>query len=201
LLFLSENNGSLNTFLNLTPVRPGDLDDVVGYLMKTMTSQAHFAIRRSRPRLPGRHSLGEGGGDRVRLSKDLYDVLIRSGKIERYKRTYAIVTRPQQIAETSIVIMSVDRLFGDLPLFAIEPQKRAPQKRPLIAERYGAQAELPLLMAPSIPELASGLGSTHQAIAGKLGISRPHFTNIMAGRFRPSRRVIDRVLQLARAAA
>ena len=49
-------------------------------------------------------------------------------------------------------------------------------------------------------ETMKGLGETHEEIARRLGISRPQATNILNGQFRPSRDVVRRVLELARAA-
>ena len=45
-----------------------------------------------------------------------------------------------------------------------------------------------------------GLGETHEEIGRRLGLSRPQTTNILNGQFRPSREVVRRVLELARAA-
>jgi transcriptional regulator with XRE-family HTH domain len=49
-------------------------------------------------------------------------------------------------------------------------------------------------------ETMKSLGETHEEIARRLGISRPQATNILNGQFRPSRDVVRRILELARAA-
>jgi hypothetical protein len=192
----TDGDGVMTSFLNVQVIdKPRELDDVLAYLLKTTSPQAWRAIGMSAPRRPGSHPLGEGvGGDRVRLSRDLEEVLTRSGKIDRYRRTYAIVTRPTQ---ETIVIVPIDLLFSELPVLAIEPGPRDPYKRPLLAARYGDQPDLPLEMPPDIIDLAASLGGTHREIAEKLGLSRPQVSNILCGRFRPSRRVVARVLALA----
>jgi transcriptional regulator with XRE-family HTH domain len=49
-------------------------------------------------------------------------------------------------------------------------------------------------------EAMKGLGATHEEIGRRLGLSRPQTTNILNGQFRPSRDVVRRVLELAKAA-
>jgi hypothetical protein len=53
---------------------------------------------------------------------------------------------------------------------------------------------------PSIADLLAGLGPTHEAIAERVGLSRPQVTNLICGRFGASRPIVRRVLGLARAA-
>ena len=65
-----------------------DKAEVRGYLMKECTTQAHYAANYSFTRKKGSHKLGEGGGDRVHLSKELEAALVGSGRIERRTRTY-----------------------------------------------------------------------------------------------------------------
>jgi len=60
---------------------------LTGYLLKEATPQAQY--RKGFRRVGGSIPLGELGGDRVALSNDLRDTLVRNGKIEPYRRTYA----------------------------------------------------------------------------------------------------------------
>jgi hypothetical protein len=60
-----------------------------GYLLKESTPQAWYGARKSFRRIKGSRPLGELGGDRVIPSRDLRDSLIRAGRIEPYRRTYA----------------------------------------------------------------------------------------------------------------
>lgn len=53
---------------------------------------------------------------------------------------------------------------------------------------------------PTVADLLAGLGSTRQAAAERIGLSRPQVTNVIVGRFGVSRPIARRVLELARAA-
>jgi hypothetical protein len=122
----------------------------------------------------------------------------------------AAVTRLQVIEEKTIDIVETAQisaapddcgLFGsDLPIMSAPPTQRQRCQRAKIKTRHAGQAMLPFDMAPTVIELASRLGPTHQAIAEKLGISRAQVSNIINGQFGPSRSVAQRVLELARAA-
>jgi len=57
------------------------------YLLKEATPQAQY--RKGFRRIKGSIPLGALGGDRVVLSNDLKEALLRSGRIEPYRRTYA----------------------------------------------------------------------------------------------------------------
>ena len=74
-----------------------DWPGLTGYLLKEATPQAWYG--KSFRRIKGSIPLGELGGDRVALSNDLRDTLLRSGRIKPYRRTYAkrqkkVVTQP-----------------------------------------------------------------------------------------------------------
>jgi hypothetical protein len=62
---------------------------LTSYLLKEGTSQAWFAAGRSFRRIRGSIPLGDLGGDRVVLSRDLRDLLIASATIQPFQRTYA----------------------------------------------------------------------------------------------------------------
>jgi hypothetical protein len=66
-----------------------DWPGLTGYLLKEATPQAWYGAHKSFRRIAGSIALGELGGDRVVLSHDLKDTLLRSGRIKPYKRTYA----------------------------------------------------------------------------------------------------------------
>jgi hypothetical protein len=62
---------------------------LTGYLLKEATPQAWHGAKKSFRRVKGSIPLGELGGDRVVLSNDLKDTLLRTDSIEPYRRTYA----------------------------------------------------------------------------------------------------------------
>jgi hypothetical protein len=125
------------------------------------------------------------------------DALIRADRIEPYARSYA--KNPAERHAWQFDAEGQGVLFDRLP-DAGEPQReREPVPRPKIEPA-------PLLRLFSIVgnvdvlETMKGLGATHQEIGRRLGLSRAQTTNILNGQFRPSRDVVSRVLELARAA-
>jgi hypothetical protein len=164
------------------------------YLAKEATPQA--AYRKGFRRVGGSIPLGVRGGDRVILSRDLRATLVRSGKVEPYRRTYAkrLPKAPALLAE----LRYRESLFeGELLPVLIAPQ------RPRPATRKRKKIESPSLQMdypPTVADLLATLGPTHQAAAERVGLSRPQTTNIICGRFGISRPVARRVLELALAA-
>ena len=178
-------------------------DWFVSYTSKERTPQAHYASRGRRgPRRPGTHPLGDGGGDRVRLSKHLEADLARASLIKPHKRTYAARWLPRLTtpAEACPILLEPHQygLFDDLPAIrAPAPLGSRPRQRVI---RFSAQHALPLVCEPDVVDLLRSLAPTHSEIAAKIGRSRQQVTNIIVGRFGPSTAVVRRVLELSRAA-
>lgn len=144
-------------------------DGLVKYLSKEATTQAHFAAGRSFRRSPGSHPLGEGGGDRVRPSRDLYRDMIDAGATEPRKRTYRVrsLKPPQRglsVGETQ------------LSLF---PTMTKPVAR---LHDYGHGIASPSV-ALEIEFRRKQAGMTQAQLARRAGISRPQLTNAIQGRF------------------
>ena len=176
-----------------------NLEGLKGYLLQEMTPQAAWrtGIRRNK----GSHPLGELGGDRVRVSDAVREGLERSGRMERWTRTYA-ARRPRAVAEPTTWQFDAEGqgvLFDRLPDTDAPQRERGPTPRPKIEPA-------PMLrlftVVGNVDVLAAmkGLGETHEEIGRRLGLSRPQTTNILNAQFRPSREVVRRVLELARAA-
>jgi hypothetical protein len=72
------------------------------YLLKEATQQAWHGAGKSFRRIGGSIPLGALGGNRVILARDLRDALLRAGRIEPYRRTYAkrLPAAPELPAET-----------------------------------------------------------------------------------------------------
>jgi hypothetical protein len=62
---------------------------LTAYLLKEATPAAWFAAGKGFRRISGSIPLGDLGGDRVLLSRDLRDVLIATGRIRPFQRSYA----------------------------------------------------------------------------------------------------------------
>jgi hypothetical protein len=185
----------------------------VSYCSKERVSKATYvggagALMKRRK---GVHKLGDGGGDRVRLSEPLESALVARGLATLRTRAYA-KGLPKARIEPPLVHLDVDNapamkievrfresLFDGEPLpvlAAPEKPKGPPGKR----ERIPAPS-LPMEYPPSIADMFPGLGPTHQAIAERVGLSRPQVTNIIVGRFGVSRQIVRRVLELELARA
>ena len=93
-------------------------------------------------------------------------------------------------------------LFGNLPEFTTpETRRRAPRRR----EKLPPPTLMLRLFAlvtdnTDVIDAMRALGPTHESIADRLGLSRAQVTNILNHQFRPSRKVVRRVLELAKAA-
>jgi hypothetical protein len=164
-------------------------------LSKLATPQAHYAAGFAFRRVKGTHVMQ---GDRVRLSRELERDMLAAAVIRPFVRTYAkrLPKAPALIAE--IEVRYRDSLFDaePLPVLAAPPRpKSLPMKRDKIPPP-SLQMDYP----PSIADLLAGLGPTHEAIAERVGLSRPQVTNLICGRFGASPPIVRRVLGLARAA-
>src|SRR5487761_1963970 len=172
-------------------------DELTKYLLKEATPQA--AYRKQFRRISGSIPLGALGGNRVILSEDLKSILLTKKMIEPYSRTYA--SRPLPQPTIAIAAEPDPRgLFGELPEQA-QPVKQwvrtGPRRLKLVVK---AQVNMALDRRPDVVELMAKLGPTHQAIATRLGTSRPQVTNIINRQFGCSHIVARRVLELAMAA-
>jgi hypothetical protein len=172
-----------------------DMTGLAHYLSKFATPQAHYAAGFVFRRVKGSHIMQ---GDRVRLSRDLERDMLAAGAIRPFARSYARRLPKAPALLAALEVRYRDSLFdGDLlPVLAAPQRPKAPlRKRDKIP-----LPSLPLAYPPSIVDMLAGLGPTHEAIAERLGLSRPQATNIICGRFGISRPVARRVLELARAA-
>jgi hypothetical protein len=179
-----------NTFAEPAP----PVEVLKGYCLKEMTSQA--AYRTGIRRMDGSHPLPEGG-DRVRVSPAVREALIRAERFEPYRRRYA--KNPAKRQAWQFDAGGQGLLFPRLPDTDAPLCESGPISRPKI-EPAPMLRLFAVVGNVDVLETMKGLGETHEEIASRLGISRPQATNILNGQFRPSRDVVRRVLELARAA-
>jgi archaeosine-15-forming tRNA-guanine transglycosylase len=149
-----------------------DPDGLVSYLSKEATTQAHYAAGRSFRRLPGSHALGEGGGDRVRLSQQLYSDMLAAGAIEPRRRTYRVrgLQPMQQPEQPKFALIE----GGQIELFAAKPVSRLYE--------YGGGL-MPQAVAMEIRFHLKRLGMTQEKLAHATLLGRPTITNALEGRF------------------
>ena len=177
-----------------------DWEGLKDYLLKEATPQAAF--RKGFRRIKGSHPLGDLGGDRVRLSPDLKHMLEHTGRTQPYTRTYA-ARRPKAVGAMAWLFNTE----GQGVLFDVA-ETPPPTKSPAMPILRTKLAPLPtpmLRLFSALPNVdvidaMKTLGPTHQSIAERLSISRAQVTNILNGQFGPSRVVVQRVLELTKAA-
>jgi hypothetical protein len=177
----------------------GSAQRFVSYCSEERTPQAAFMPGLAlKPRKPGSHPLGEGGGDRVRLSRELKRDLLEMGRIRPWKRTYAsrALPRPEGVL-VKVAEPDPRGLFGELPEQQRPARDWVRKSRPRLKLVVPEQLALPLDGAHDIISVLRGLGSTHHAIAARLGRSRSQVTNVLNRQFGASRQLVRRVLQLA----
>jgi hypothetical protein len=174
-----------------------DWPGLTTYLLKEATPQAWYGAHKGFRRVGGSIPLGELGGDRVIPSNDLKDTLLRTGRIEPYRRTYA-KRLPKVVTQPVEPIRYRESLFDGVALptlIVLPPPKAPPRKREKIPP-----PSLPMAYPPTIADLLAGLGETHAEAAALVAISRSQASNVIVGRFGVSRAVVQRVLELSRAA-
>jgi hypothetical protein len=171
-----------------------DREKLKSYCLKEMAPEA--AYRTGIRRIKGSHPLPEGG-DRVRVSPAVRDALIRAERVEPYTRTYA--KNPAAHHAWQFDASGQGLLFSRLPDTDAPLCERGSVSSPKI-EPAPMLRLFAVVGNVDVLETMKGLGETHDEIARRLGISRPQATNILNGQFRPSRDVVRRVLELARAA-
>jgi hypothetical protein len=194
-------NGSESFRRNVYAEPVTDWEGLKDYLLKEATPQAAF--RKGFRRIKGSHPLGELGGDRVRLSPDLKHILERAGRTQPYTRTYA-ARRPKAVGTPRAWLFNAD---GQGVLFDVA-ETPAPAKSPAMPIQRTKLAPLPtpmLRLFSALPNVdvidaMKTLGPTHQSIAERLSISRAQVTNILNRQFGPSSGVVQRVLELTKAA-
>jgi hypothetical protein len=87
---LIESLRGSSVYVGCVDARPVDnWNGLTAYLLKEATPAAWFAAGKSFRRIRGSIQLGDLGGDRVVLSRDLRDLLIATGRIQPFRRTYA----------------------------------------------------------------------------------------------------------------
>lgn len=176
-----------------------DVDGLMGYLSKEATPEAHFAFGYQFRREKGSHPLGDGGGDRVRLSRDLEHDMLAAGKMQPRTRTYrkrGLVQAPEPIRRPVEVVEPASGVVPDpvqLPLFP-HIERRAIRLRDL------AHGRAPITAAQEMRVRRLRAGWTQAALAERIGVSRSHLVNFERGRFGLSGQAVARLRELMAAA-
>jgi DNA-binding transcriptional regulator YiaG len=163
-----------------------DWNGLTKYLAGEATPQAWHKAGRSFPRIKGSHPLGEGGGDRVRPSKDLEAALLRSGRVEPRRRTYAARSLP----------------VSSGPLKPIQAQPAVKAVQLLLFDTLPVQSYLP---PDEFRAFRDAVGVTQAEASKRAGIrNRSHVANWERGHdglSRPRQRALKHFMEAQRMAA
>ncbi len=184
------------------------------YLQKDRDHHAEWLVKKNRHPHIERELPAPIVGRRWSLSRPLLLMAKKEAPTFAYPSNKKFKTPPKyrpKVVNNPVEQIACERVYlsnaeGQGMLLGELPDMRAPE-RPNAPPRHRDKippAPMLRLFAVienvDVIETMRGLGPTHEAIAGRLGISRPQATNILNRQFRPSRAVVKRVLELAKVA-
>ena len=179
-----------------------DMNGLVGYLLGEVTTEAHYGLGPQTRRIPGSHKIPDGG-DRQRLSRGLTTALIGARLIEPWTRTNA--RRKARAVAVEALRNDIERarigLFFAEDIPEAMTTTRRPKAKPTLREKIPPPS-LPMMYPPTVIDLLAEMRKhlTCEQIAERVGLSRQQTNNVAVERFGVSRKVRERVLELARAA-
>lgn len=178
-----------STFGNsITIGRVYDLHKLVnGYHAKERTPQAGFGREhRLGGRIPGSHKL-DGGGDRVRLSRELERDAIEAGLVEPWQRTNA-KRKPDRkgyrLRGSGSAARSA-RLSGQIPLF--------PEMKPIARLQAFGGGYIPRAVAAEIEFRRRQRGLSQRQLGALVGRSQGQLANALRGHDPISSAVVNRL--------
>jgi hypothetical protein len=165
-----------SVFAGLIDVRP--VTDAGGlvhkYLSKERTPQAGYGREHMLGgRLKGSHRL-EGGGDRVRLSRELERDAIEAGYVERWRHSNARRSPERRAYRPRALTRSAPRPTGQISLL---PEIDRPVSR---LRQFGG-GHIPLAVALEVEHLRNRHGLTQRELAARIGVSQGQFANALRG--------------------
>jgi hypothetical protein len=146
------------------------------YLKYEVTSKTHYRDGYAYPRRRGSHPLGDGGGDRVRPSNDLWRILEAQG-IGPRRRTYAsrAIPKPKALSEPVCgPITWATNIRGQGLLFDVPPIAAN------LNEHSGGVLDPSKAMDLEVWRRLQGL--TQKELAERAGIAQPTYANAVARR-------------------
>jgi hypothetical protein len=144
------------------------------YLSKERTPQAGYGREYMLGgRLKGSHRL-EGGGDRVRLSRDLERDAIEAGYVERWRHSNARRSLERRAYRPRALTRKAPRPAGQISLL---PEIDRPVSR---LHQFGG-GRIPLAVALEIEHLRNRRGLSQRELAAKIGVSQGQYANACRG--------------------
>ena len=162
------------------------------YLAKERTPQAGYGREHVLGgRIKGSHSI-EGGGDRVRLSRELERDAIEAGYVELWRHSNARRSPERKPYRLRRLTRRAPRLAGQLPLLPFKPVSRLRQ--------FGG-GKIPPTVALEIEHKRRRLRLSQREFAAKIGISQGQFANAIRGHDPVSAFVVNRLREALLASA
>jgi Helix-turn-helix len=176
--------GTFGDIILIEPVY--DLPGLVnGYQAKERTPQAGFGRKRQLGgRITGSHKL-EGGGDRVRLSRELELDAIEQALVEPWQRTNAKRKADRKEYRKRPLTARAPRLSGQILLF--------PDMRPVARLQAFGGSYIPRAVADEIEFRREQRGLSQDELASLVGTSQGHLANALRGHDPISARVVNRL--------
>ena len=142
-----------------------------GYFAKMRTSNAGYGRTDLGGRISGAHTL-PGGGDRVRLSRELERDAIEAGYVKDWPHTYARRAETRKAYRPRRLTRRALKPAGQLPLI------RLPQ--PSRLQDFG-RGKVPPAVALEIEHLRNRHGLSQRELAARIGISQGQYANARRG--------------------
>jgi hypothetical protein len=180
--------GALNRSDVCAGANVGPVMDVDGlsknYLVKERAPQASFGRTDLGGRIRGSHKI-EGGGDRVRLSRELERDAIDAGLIQDWQHTNAKRKHGRKDYRKRALTKRAPLLCGQILMF--------PEMKPVSRLRAFGGGLVPKAVAREIEHLRRRCGLTQLELAELIGRSQGQLANALRGHDPISARVVNRL--------
>jgi hypothetical protein len=176
-----------SAFCELIEIKPVyDLPNLVkGYQAKERTPQAGYGRERQLGgRITGSHRL-EGGGDRVRLSRELELYAFQACLVEPWQRTNAKRKADRKEYRKRPLTARAPRLAGQILLF--------PEMKPVARLRAFGGGYVPPAVSAEIEFRRQQRGLTQHQLAALAGLSQSQLSNALRGHDPISAAVVNRL--------
>jgi hypothetical protein len=154
------------------------------YLVKERVPQASFGRTDLGGRIRGSHKI-EGGGDRVRLSRELERDAIGSGLIQDWQHTNGKRKHGRKDYRKRALTKRAPLLCGQIPMF--------PEMKPVSRLRAFGGGLVPKAVAREIEHLRRRCGLTQLELAELIGRSQGQLANALRGHDPISAQVVNRL--------
>jgi DNA-binding transcriptional regulator YiaG len=186
-----------------------DWKHLASYLCTERTSQAEYTLGRTLgPRLKGSHRLGDGGGDRVHLSRAMLNDAMQAGMVAPWQRS-----KSKALTRSAGIAVKQPRKRADNTGQEQVASPRGPVTLSIVPTIPAVQLPLfpelpssppPFWRGDEVREMRQQIGKTQDWLATRLGLQRSHVANSERNHDRLSpqrRRLLCHIIEAERHAA